>query len=260
VTAPYSCLDGPGDAPVVVLANSLGTTLAMWEPQIPALSEQFAVLRYDHPGHGHGRGCEPERSVEALARGVLAILDQREIARVSFCGLSLGGAVGMWLAINAPQRIDRLALACTSARFGLREQWLQRAATVRSCGLEAIADTVLALWFTPETHRKAPGLVLAYREMMVSAEREGYAGCCEALADWNPGDELTTIRTPTLVLAGSEDPATPPAQGEAIAQRIPAARLSVIAGAGHLANLEQPEAFNRLLLDHLTTQPALEVA
>jgi 3-oxoadipate enol-lactonase len=256
----YARLDGPSDAPVVVLSNSLGTTLEMWEPQVPVLSEQVAVLRYDHQGHGTGRDSAPARSIEALARGVLDLLDERGMGRVSFCGLSLGGAVGMWLAINAPERIDRLALACTSARFGVRENWLARAATVRASSVEAVADAVLQLWFTPRTHAEAPALVSAYRAMMISAEREGYARCCEALADWDAGDELAAIRAPTLVLAGSEDPATPPAQGEHIATCIPGARLSVLPGAGHLANLEQPEAFNRLLLEHLTARPAVEVA
>jgi 3-oxoadipate enol-lactonase len=256
----YSRLDGPADAPVVVLSNSLGTTLEMWEPQVPALSERFAVLRYDHPGHGSGRESAPARSVEALARGVIGILDERGLERVSFCGLSLGGAVGMWLAMHEPGRIDRLALACTSARFGLRENWLARAATVRDGGVEAVADAVLQLWFSARTHREAPALVRAYRAMMVSAEREGYAGCCEALADWGPGDELAAIRAPTLVLAGSEDPVTPPAQGEAIAGRVRGAHMSVLQGAGHLANLEEPDAFNRLLLEHLTTRPTVEVA
>jgi 3-oxoadipate enol-lactonase len=256
----YSRLDGPADAPVVVLSNSLGTTLEMWEPQVPALSEQFAVLRYDHPGHGTSRESPNANSVEALARGVLGILDERGLERVSFCGLSLGGAVGQWLALHRPARIHSLVLACTSARFGVRENWLARAATVRAEGVEAVADAVLQLWFTQRTHRDAPELVRAYRAMMVSAAREGYAGCCEALADWDPGDELAAIRAPTLVLAGSEDPATPPAQGEALARRIPTASLSVLEGAGHLANLEEPEAFNRLLLDHLRTRPAVEVA
>jgi 3-oxoadipate enol-lactonase len=255
-----SLLEGPAEAPVVVLSSSLGTTLAMWDPQVPALSAQFRVLRYDHPGHGRSRGDPAISSVAGLAGQVLELLDERGIARVSFCGLSLGGAVGMWLAMNAPERIDRLVLACTSARFGKRENWLQRAATVRSCGMEAIADAVLALWFTPRTHRTAPALVSEYREMMVSAERQGYAGCCEALADWDPGDALKAIRAPALVLAGSEDPATPPEQGEAIRERIPGARMSTLAGAGHLANLEQPEAFTQLLLDHLTTSTAVEVA
>jgi 3-oxoadipate enol-lactonase len=255
----YSRLDGPADAPVVVLSNSLGTTLEMWEPQVRALSECFAVLRYDHPGHGTSAELTAN-SVEALARGVLGILDERGLERVSFCGLSLGGAVGMWLAMHEPARIDRLALACTSARFGVRENWLARAATVRAEGVEAVADAVLQLWFTQRTRIDRPAFVRAYREMMVSAAREGYAGCCEALADWDPGDELAVIRAATLVLAGSEDRVTPPAQGETIARHIAGARLSVLEGAGHLANLEEPEAFNRVLLDHLATRPAVEVA
>jgi 3-oxoadipate enol-lactonase len=254
----FSRFDGPADATVVVLSNSLGTTLEMWEPQMPALSERFGVLRYDHPGHGGSRDATPVWSVEGLARGLLRLLDQRGFQRVSFCGLSLGGAVGMWLAMNEPERIDRLVLACTSARFGLRENWLARAATVREERVEAVADAVSQLWFTPRTHREQPELVAAYREMMVSAEAEGYAACCEALGDWDPGEALTAIRTPTVVIAGSEDPATPPAQGEAIASLIPGARLTVLEGAGHLANVEDPEAFNRLVLDHLTATSSLE--
>ena len=253
-----SRFDGPADAPVVVLSNSLGTTAAMWEPQMPALRERFGVLRYDHPGHGEARGAPTARAVEALARGLLAILDERGLGRVSLCGLSLGGAVGMWLGMYAPERIDRLVLACTSARFGVRESWLERAATVRAEGLEAVADRVLALWFTPRTQREQPELVARYRAMMVSAEPEGYAGCCEALADWDPGEALRAITAPVLVLAGREDPATPPGQGEAICSRIPGARMRVIAEAGHLANIEQPEAFGSLLLEHLTARGAVE--
>jgi|tagenome__1003787_1003787.scaffolds.fasta_scaffold20956981_4 3-oxoadipate enol-lactonase len=255
----FSRIDGPADAPVLVLSNSLGTTLALWDPQMPALTEHFSVLRYDHPGHGLG-SPRPVSSVEELGHGVLEILDGHGIGRVSFCGLSLGGAVGQWLAMHAPGRIDRLVLACGSARFGKPESWRARIETVRAGGVEAVADAVLAIWFTPETRRDSPELVRAYREMMVSAEREGYAGCCEALARWDPGDELAGIRSPTLVIAGSEDAATPPDQGAALQRRIPGARLSVLQGAGHLANLEQPDAFTRLLVDHLTAQPATEVA
>jgi 3-oxoadipate enol-lactonase len=254
-----SRIDGPDDAPVVVLSNSLGATGAMWDLQVPALSEHFRVLRYDHPGHGQG-SATPVSSVDELGQGVLEILAERGIERVSFCGLSLGGAVGMWLAMHAPERIDRLVLACTSSRFGSPENWVQRIATVRAGGVEAVADAVLAIWFTPQTHRDAPALVRAYREMMISAEREGYAGCCEALATWDPGDRLSAIQAPTLVIAGSEDTATPREQGEAVQRRIPGARISVLAGAGHLANVEQPDAFNGLLLDHLKTRPAVEVA
>jgi 3-oxoadipate enol-lactonase len=255
-----SRLDGPSGAPVVVLSNSLGTTWDMWEPQLPALNEQFAVLRYDHPGHGHGRGDPAANSIEALGRAVLGMLDERGLERVSYCGLSLGSAVGAWLAINAPERIDRLVLACTSTRFGTREGWLARAATVRADGVEAIADAVLQLWFTPDTHAHEPDLVRSYRAMMVSAEPEGYAACCEALAAWEPGDALGAIGAPTLVLAGSEDTATPPDGCEAVARCIPGARLRVLAGAGHLANLEQPGAFDRLLLGHLTARDAVGAA
>jgi 3-oxoadipate enol-lactonase len=255
----FSRLDGPADAPVLVLSNSLGTTLALWEPQMPVLKEHYSVLRYDHPGHGLGSPT-PVSSVDQLGRGVLGILDGHGIERVSFCGLSLGGAVGQWLAQNAPERIDRLVLACSSARFGKPESWRARIDAVRAGGVEAVADAVLAIWFTPQTHRDSPALVRAFREMMVSADREGYAGCCEALAAWDPGDELARIRAPTLVIAGSEDTATPAEQGEALQRRIPGARLRVLEGAGHLANLEQPDAFTRLLVEHLTARPATEVA
>lgn len=256
----HSRLDGAAGAPVVVLANSLGTSLEMWEPQLPALLEHCAVLRYDHPGHGGGHDDEPAHSVGELGRRVVALLDERGLERVSFCGLSLGGAVGMWLAMHAPERIDRLVLACTSAGWGTPERWLQRAETVRAGGVEAVADMVLGLWFTQATRDERPELVRSYRAMMVSAARDGYAGCCEALAAWDPGDELAAIRAPVLVIAGSEDVATPPAAGEEVQRRIPGARMSVIAGAGHLANLERPADFDRLLLEHLTTRPGAGVA
>ena len=179
---------------------------------------------------------------------------------MSFCGLSLGGAVGMWLAMHAPERIDRLALACTSTRFGSAENWLKRAATVRAEGMDVIADAILALWFTPQTRSERPELVRSYRAMMVSADPEGYAGCCEALAGWEPGDALSGIRRPRSCSRAARIPATPPAQAEAIRDRIAGARLHVLPGAGHLANIEQPDAFSRLLLDHLTARPAVEAA
>ena len=209
----FSRFDGPAEAPVVVLSNSLGTTLEMWEPQVPALSERFGVLRYDHPGHGGSRDDTPVRSVEELARGVLKLLDRRGFERVSFCGLSLGGAVGMWLAMYEPQRIDRLVLACTSARFGLRENWLARAATVREEGVEAVADAVLQLWFTPRTHREQPGPRRRLRDDDGLGRRaRATPAAARRSATGIRATSSPTIRTPTLVLAGSEDPATPPAQ------------------------------------------------
>ena len=245
----FSRLDGPADAPVVVLSNSLGTTLEMWEPQMAALSERFAVLRYDHPGHGKGRGDAPARSVEALARGVLGILDERGLARVSFCGLSLGGAVGMWLAMNAPERIDRLVLACTSARFGLRENWLQRAETVRAQGFETVADAVRAAVVHAGDAPRAAGA----RERLPRDDGLGRPRGLRRLLRGarRLGSRETSWRRSARRRScspGSEDPATPPDQAEAIARRIPGRAAAASSPApGHLANLEQPGAFNRPL-------------
>jgi 3-oxoadipate enol-lactonase len=178
--------------------------------------------------------------VDALADRVLAAVD----GPFSFVGLSLGGAVGMRLAADHPERVERLVLACTAARFGDPAQWLDRAAVVRSDGLGAIVDAVLGRWFTPGF-----AAVDTYRRMILSIDPEGYARCCEALATWT-GDGLERIEAPTLVVAGEHDPTVPPALAEELAGRIPGARLAVIGGA-HLASLERPDEFNRLLEEHL---------
>jgi 3-oxoadipate enol-lactonase len=237
-------IDGDGER-VVVLSGSLGTTLELWEPQLAALTPQFRVLRYDQPGHGRSELPE-ERTVAAFAQEVLALLDELGLERISFCGLSLGGAVGMRLALDASERIDRLVLCCTSARFASPEFWEDRARTVRRHGLDAVADTVLQRWFTAEFQD-----VRRYRQMLLSTPPEGYARCCEALRDWDVRDSLAAVRAATLVIAGSDDPSTPPEQLEAIAGEIPGARLIVLPRARHLATVERSEEFNGALLGHL---------
>jgi 3-oxoadipate enol-lactonase len=237
-------LDGDGER-VVVLSGSLGSTVEMWEPQLPALTSRFRVLRYDHPGHGRSPLSET-RSVAGLAHGVVAMLDQLGLTRVSFCGLSLGGAVGMRIALDAPERLERLVLASASARFADPEFWQQRAATVRSRGVEAVADVVLERWFTP-----AFPDVRRYREMLLSIPPEGYARCCEAVRDWDARGTLAAVHAPTLAIAGSDDPSTPPADLAAIVAEMPNARLLVLDGARHLANVEQAASFNDALLAHL---------
>ena len=237
-------IDGEGDR-VVVLSGSLGSTLDMWEPQLPAFAERFRVLRYDHPGHG-GSPLLEASSMERFARELLALLDGLGLGCVSFCGLSLGGAVGMQLALNAPERLDRLVLCCTSMRFATPEFWDERIAAVRSGGVEAVADAVLERWFTPEFPD-----VRRYREMLVSTPAEGYARCCEALRDWDARGRLGAVRAPTLAVAGADDPSTPPAQLEAIAGEIEGARLVVLDGARHLANVERAAEFNDALVAHL---------
>ena len=217
----------------------------MWEPQLPAL-EGFDVIALDHPGHGGAPVPAGPIDLARLGRGVLAALDERGVERASFCGLSLGGGVSMWLAANAPHRVDRLVLACTRAQFGDPQSWDDRAATVRQHGMEAIADAVLERWFTPGFPDRA-----RWRAMMTSIDPEGYARCCEALRDADLREEIRRIEAPTLVIAGAEDPSISAEEVELLVSRIPGARLVTIEGAAHLANVEQPEAFTAALLSHL---------
>jgi 3-oxoadipate enol-lactonase len=237
-------LDGDGDR-AVVLAGSLGSTLEMWQQQLPALMRDFRVLRYDHPGHG-GSPPPEEPTVSAFARDVVALLDGLGLRRVAFCGLSLGGAVGMRLALDVPERLDRLVLCSTSRRFATPEFWQERAETVRREGVEAIADVVLERWFTPGFAD-----VRRYREMLLATQVEGYARGCEAVRDWDARGTLGGITTPTLVIGGADDPSTPPSDLEAIAREIPDARLCLIDRARHLVNVERPDEFNEAVLSHL---------
>jgi 3-oxoadipate enol-lactonase len=230
---------------VVVLAGSLGSTLGMWDAQVPTLAERFRVLRYDHPGHG-GSPLLDVRSVEGLAQEVVALLDELGFERVSFCGLSLGGAVGMRLALDAPERLESLVLCSTSMRFATPDFWEERASVVREQGVGAIADVVLERWFTPEFED-----VRRYREMLVSTPAEGYARCCEAVRDWDVRGQLGDLGTPTLVVAGADDPSTPLADLEAIAGEIPGSRLVVLDRARHLANVERADEFNDALAGFL---------
>jgi 3-oxoadipate enol-lactonase len=237
-------IDGDGDR-VVVLGGSLGSTLEMWEPQLPALTPRFRVLRYDHPGHG-GSPLLEVRDVSAISRALIGLLDALELERVSYCGLSLGGAVGMRLALDVPDRIDSLVLCSTSARFSTPEFWQERADTVRRDGIQAIAEVVLERWFTP-----AFGDVRRYREMLLSIPVEGYARCCEAVRDWDVRGVLAGVTAPTLAIAGADDPSTPPDDLGAIVAEIPGATLLVLDAARHLTNVERAEEFNRAVAVHL---------
>ena len=243
-------LEGPEDAPVVVMANSLGTTLRMWDEQASALNDRFRSLRYDHRGHGGSPIPPGPYTIEDLGRDVLALLERLGIERASFCGLSLGGLVGMWVASEAPERIERLVLCCTAARFA-SDVYDSRARTVRERGVAEIADGVLERWFTPAFRASQLDVVGWARRMLLDTPAEGYAGCCEAVRDADLSGRLGDIRAPTLVIAGADDPAAPPEQAELICDAIPHARLVVIEQAAHLANVEQPEALTEALLYHL---------
>jgi len=254
----HSVIDGPDDAPTLVLGGSLGSTLDMWDLQIPALAGPLRVVRYDHRGHGGSPTVPGPYTLDDLGGDVVALLDHLGLGRVHVGGLSLGGMVSMWLAINAPDRVDRMAVLCTSAKLGPASMWEERAATVRAHGTSAIAPTIVGRWFTPALAATRPDLIAEYEGMLKGIDAEGYALCCAAIAAMDLLDELPTVGVPTLVIAGADDPATPPPHGQAIADRIPGARLQVVDGAAHFANVEQPDAVNALLLAHFcgTGEPA----
>ena len=245
---------GRHDSPVLVLAPSVGTLPEMWDPQLDAFAERFRVLRVAHRGHDAVDVPTGPYSVAELAGDVIALLDSLAVRTFSFCGLSLGGMVGIWLAANT-RRVDRLALCCTSAHLPPAQGWLDRAATVRASGMSAVADAVVARWFTPTFAAAHPGVVDHCRAMLLSVPPEGYAGCCEAIAAMDLRPDLPRITAPTLVLAGADDPATPLPHAEAIANLVPQARLEVLAGAAHLATVQDAVAATTLLVDHLGGTP-----
>jgi 3-oxoadipate enol-lactonase len=244
-------LHGPEGAAVLVLSNSLGTTQDLWSRQLPELAERFRVLTYDHPGHGASELPQPPWTVEAISESLLGLLDELGLDRVSICGVSLGGMVGMALAVEAPERVERLVLACTSAYPGPRQRWVERARVVRADGMDAIADTVVGRWFTQELTHEDPETVAHFRAMLASTPPEGYARCCEAIGTWDARRLISAIKAPVLVVAGAEDPATPVEHAELIASGIPGARLHVLERAAHLANVERAEAFTGAVLGHL---------
>jgi 3-oxoadipate enol-lactonase len=243
-------IEGPERAPVLVLSNSLGTTLEMWRDQAPALGERFRLVRYDHRGHGGSPVPPGPYALDDLGRDVLALLDSLGAERFSFCGLSIGGMVGMWLASEVPECVERLALCCTAPRFD-SDTYDARARKVRAEGVGPIADAVLERWFTPEFRATRPETVQWARSMLRGTSAEGYAGCCEAVRDADLTNRLKVIRAATLVIAGAEDPVATVDGAESIRDSIPEARLVVIEGAAHLANVEQPEAVTQAILDHL---------
>jgi 3-oxoadipate enol-lactonase len=244
-------LDGPHGAPPLMLCNSLGTTLEMWDPQVESLTTHVRLVRYDRRGHGRSPVPPGPYSIEDLGQDALDLLDDLGIERASFCGLSIGGMVGMWLASEAPERIDRLVLCSSAPSLPPREQWLERAATVRAEGVAAIAEAALDRWFTP----LAPdSLRESFRAMLVGTPAEGYAGCCEALAGLDLRDRLGTIEAPTLVVTGEGDPVAPPETGAQLAGSISAARHVTVAGARHISNAEQPSTFTQHVLAHLTEE------
>ena len=243
--------DGPADAPVVLLAGSLGSSLEMWDPQVAALSARFRVVRYDARGHGRSPVPPGPYVIDDLVDDAVALLDRIGVERAHVVGLSLGGMTAMRLAAREPDRVDRIALLCTSAKFASPEPWAERATTVRAQGTAAVADAVVARWFTDRLREQSPALVERMRDMVASTPAEGYASCCAAIETMDLRADLGRISAPVLAIAGADDPATPPEHLAAIVDAVPGARLLVLPQAAHLANVEQSVAVDAALLAHL---------
>jgi len=247
-------LDGPAAAPVLILSNSLGTDLQMWDAQVPAFAEHFRVLRYDTRGHGQSLVTDGPYSIEQLGRDVLALADALDIQRFSFCGLSMGGLIGQWLAINAPTRIQRLVLCNTAAKIGSPEVWNPRIETVLRDGqaaMLALRDASIARWFTAEFAATQPALVDPVVGMLAATAPQGYAANCAAVRDADFCEQIASIVAPTLIVCGTADGVTTPEHGRYMQERIRAAEL-VEFHAAHLSNVEAGELFTSRVLTFLT--------
>lgn len=243
-------LDGQEGAPVLLLSNSLGTSMDMWGPQMPALTQHFRVLRYDSRGHGMSDAPAGPYSIDLLGRDAIGLLDALGLDKVRFAGLSKGGMVGQWLGANAPERLSHLVLCNTAAEMSPPDPWNARIALVKAQGMGAIVNGVVERWFTEPFRTAHPDAIAPITAMLHATPVEGYIACCAAVRDMDQRASLPGIKVPTLVIGGLQDPATPIAKSHELAHLIPAARL-VELDAAHLSNIEQAEAFTAALLSFL---------
>jgi 3-oxoadipate enol-lactonase len=243
-------IDGDEGLPVLVLSHGLGLDLTMWGPQMPALTGEFRVLRYDTRGHGGSPPSTAPCTIEALGRDALALLDRLGIERAHFCGYSMGGMIAIWLGIHAPERLDKLVLAHTGALIGERSVWDTRIATVNAHGMRAISDAAMARWFTPEFLTARPAVVAAMKRLFERTPVDGYVQCCAAIRDGDFRDDIARIKAPTLVLSGTRDPATTLVDGRFLAENIAGSAFVPIDSA-HLSNVEKPAEFTAAVLGFL---------
>lgn len=244
-------IEGEADAPALMLSNSLGTTLHMWDDQTPALTRHFRVIRFDRRGHGKSGAPDGPYTFDMLGRDVLAVLDALRIEKAHWCGLSMGGMEGMWLGAKAANRFDKIILSNTAAHYAEKQLWSDRIAAVTKGGTKAIADGAINNWFTKEFQAANPPAVARLRDMLIATPSAGYLGCCAAIRDMDHRDYLPQIKSQTLVIAGRHDPATNIAAAEYIRSRIPNASLTILEAA-HISNVEQAHAFTSAVLGFLT--------
>jgi 3-oxoadipate enol-lactonase len=247
--------DGHGDGPPLLLLNSLGTDLSMWDLQVPGWAATRRVVRFDQRGHGRSQTPPPPYSLDRLGQDALAVLDAYELGTFDLCGLSLGGLVALWLTGSAPERVRRAVFADTAARVGTEEGWRARAETVRIHGMDAVTDLVLDRFFSPAFRAAGSPAVAAVERMLREASVDGYAGSCDALARADLTELARAVRAPSLVVVGMADEATPPADARTLHGLLEDAELVEIPDAGHLANLERPEFFGLVVHGFLTRPP-----
>lgn len=246
----YAEVAGRDDAPALLLSNSLGTTLEMWDEQVTPFTKHFRIIRYDHRGHGKSGISKSPYTMERLSRDALAVLDGLGIkSKVNFCGLSMGGMIGQWLAANVPDRIERIVLSNTTA-LPDKNGWSERLKVVEQKGVAAVAGHTMSRWFTKGFAERSPETVARIQAMFAATPLEGYLGSGAAIRDMDQRALLPAIKSPTLVISGAEDGATPPAAGKFIAEAIPGAKFMQLEAA-HLSSVEQSEAYTKAVLDFL---------
>ena len=236
--------------PVLVFSNSLGTDFSMWDPQMAGLQRCFRILRYDTRGHGQSSVTPGDYTIEQLGRDVLGLLDSLHLGCVHFCGLSMGGMIGMWLGVHAPNRLHRLVLSNTAARIGTKEMWNARIATARKDGMKPVAAAVIERWFTPGFRASFAERVARAQRMIENTPPEGYAACCAAIRDMDQREAVAQIKAPTLVIYGGSDPVTPASDAQFLTDRIRGA-VKVELAAAHLSNVEQADAFTEAVSNFL---------
>lgn len=244
-------VEGPDDAPVLMLSNSLCTDLRMWDDQMPAFTKAFRVVRYDRRGHGQSGIPKGPYAVEDFGRDALAIIDGLGLTKVNWCGLSMGGMVGQWLGANAPERIERLVMSNTHSYYADKTVWDERMKLAQIKGMAFAAGPAMGRWFTPDFIAKHPAKVALVQKMFTDTNLDGYLACCTAIRNMDMQPTHPKIQAPTLVIVGLQDPATPPAAGEEIQKRIKGAKLATI-DASHISNMGQPKAYADLVLGFLT--------
>ena len=244
-------VEGPADAPALLLLNALGTTADLWRAQADRLAAAFQVVRFDTRGHGASDAPPGPYTLDRLGRDALAVLDAAGAPRAHVCGVSLGGQTALWLAVHAPDRVAGLVAANTGARIGDSALWNQRIRDAETLGMPALAEPAMARWFTPRFRQTAPETVARFRDMLSGCSPTGYAGCCAALRDADLRADLHRIKHHTLVIVGTDDHATPPAAGRTIRDQVASAELLAL-DAAHLANAERPDAFTDGVMQFLS--------